>query len=67
MLLPCSNKRLFADIQHLLPADPKEAEGEADFCNTNYGDLVKSLNPVTPAKAGVQNCLKLLDSGSGPE
>ena len=30
-------------------------------------ELVKSPNSVTPAKAGVQNCLKLLDSGSGPE
>ena len=27
-------------------------------------ELVKSLNPVTPAKAGVQKCLKLVDSGS---
>jgi len=29
----------------------------------NFDGFVKSLNPVTPAKAGVQNCLNLLDSG----
>ncbi len=29
----------------------------------NVDGLVKSPNPVTPAKAGVQKLLKLLDSG----
>ena len=28
----------------------------------NYDDLVKSLKTVTPAEAGVQNSLNLLDS-----
>jgi hypothetical protein len=32
-----------------------------------FDRLVKSPNLVTPAKAGVQNCLNLLDSGSSPE
>jgi len=30
----------------------------------NYADLVKSLKTVTPAEAGVQNYLNLLDSRS---
>jgi hypothetical protein len=30
----------------------------------NYDDLVKSLKTVTPAEAGVQNYLNLLDSRS---
>ena len=30
-------------------------------------ELVKSLDPVTPAKAGVQKYSKVLDSGSSPE
>jgi len=33
----------------------------------NLDSLVKSSNLVTPAKAGVQNSLNLLDSGSSPE
>jgi len=32
-----------------------------------YDGLAKSRNLVTPAKAGVQKWLKLLDSGSSPE
>ena len=33
------------------------------FSIYNTDNLVKSPNPVTPAKAGVQKLLKLLDSG----
>jgi hypothetical protein len=32
------------------------------FSFLNYNDLVKSLKTVTPAEAGVQNYLNLLDS-----
>jgi hypothetical protein len=32
------------------------------ICNANFDDLVKSLKTVTPAEAGVQNSLNLLDS-----
>jgi len=52
--LPCLRRSGFAQ------AGTRGEENTLLFSNEN--DLVKSLKTVTPAEAGVQNCLNLLDS-----
>jgi len=50
-----------------MEVNPEKQNIHTLFSTTNVDSLVKSSNLVTPAKAGVQNSLILLDSGSSPE
>jgi hypothetical protein len=55
----CQKPKLKVQMKSQIQMTKKEV---LVFRNLSFGGFVKSLNNVTPAKAGVQNLLNFLDS-----